>query len=292
MNLLHVLSANPIAFQLFILFIGLCVGSFLNVVIHRVPVMLHREWKSQCHEFLGETDDGPSSEKKFNLVWPLSHCPQCNHLISVWENIPVLSYLFLRGKCSSCNDNISFRYPFVEILTALLSVFIAWHFGFTFITVAALIFTWSLLSMTFIDIDHQLLPDSMTLPMLWVGLVLSVFGVFTNPVDAIIGAVAGYLSLWSVAMLFHLVTGKEGMGYGDFKLLAMLGAWLGWQMLPFIILCSSFVGAFLGILILMIQGKDKSTPIPFGPYLAISGLLAMLWGWPLTTLYFQFAGLT
>ena len=290
MNLLHVLSANPIAFQLFMLFMGLAVGSFLNLVIHRVPLMLHREWKNQCHEFLGHEDASTADKKTFNLIWPRSHCPQCEHQISVWENIPVLSYLFLRAKCSGCHNKISFRYPFVEILTALLSVFLAWHFGFTFTTIAALVFTWSLLTMTFIDIDHQLLPDNMTLPMLWLGLVLSVFGVFTNPVDAIIGAVAGYLSLWSVAQLFKLVTGKEGMGYGDFKLLALLGAWLGWQMLPFIILCSSFVGAFLGILILMFQGKDKSTPIPFGPYLAISGWVAMLWGWPLTTLYLQFAG--
>jgi leader peptidase (prepilin peptidase)/N-methyltransferase len=258
---------------------GLAVGSFLNVAIYRLPVMMEQTWGKDCREFL-KLDDPTGSEPDaaFNLSVPRSRCPQCGHVISALENIPVISYLILRGRCSACGTRISPRYPLVELLTAVLSIVVVWRFGASLQGLAALVLTWVLIALSFIDIDKQLLPDNITLPWLWVGLLLSLFGVFSNPADSIIGALAGYLSLWLVYQAFKLITGKEGMGYGDFKLLALFGAWMGWQPLPLIILLSSAVGAIIGGSLMLIRGQDRNIPIPFGPYLAIAGWIALLWG--------------
>lgn len=260
--------------------LGLLIGSFLNVVIFRVPKMLEQDWHLQCAHLLedekriGELE----SKEKVTLSTPNSTCPSCQHAIKPWENIPVISYLFLKGKCSQCKSAISLRYPAVELATALLSLVVILYFGASYEGLAGLIFTWVLISLTMIDGDTQLLPDNMTLPLLWLGLILNTFGMFTSLESALWGAVFGYLSLWSVYHLFRLLTGKEGMGYGDFKLLAALGAWFGWQILPIIILVSSLVGAVIGIGMILIKGKDKNVPIPFGPYLAIAGWIALIWG--------------
>lgn len=263
--------------------VGLCVGSFLNVVIHRLPRMMERDWKQQCAEMLGTTPDEPA--EPLSLAIPRSRCPHCGHQISALENIPILSYLFLKGRCSSCSARISPRYPIVEALTGLLSAFTAWHFGPSLTTLLALIFIWALIALTFIDFDTQLLPDSITLPLLWLGLLFNLYGGFTTLPSAVIGAAAGYLSLWSVYWAFKLVTGKEGMGYGDFKLLAALGAWMGWQMLPAIILLSSLVGAVVGIVLIILARRGKDVPMPFGPYLAGAGLIALFWGPQINRLY-------
>ncbi|MBU0813203.1 MAG: A24 family peptidase [Gammaproteobacteria bacterium] len=281
-----ILASNTLAFVLCVLVLGLLVGSFLNVVIHRLPIMMQRDWRAQAREFL-ELPAEPAST--FNLVLPNSHCPQCDHEIRPWENIPLVSWLALRGKCSSCRAPISSRYPLVELLCGVLSGYVAWHFGFSWQAGAMLLLTWGLLAMSMIDVDHQLLPDSLVLPLLWLGLIANYFGLFAPLPDAVWGAVAGYLSLWSVYWLFKLVTGKEGMGYGDFKLLAMLGAWGGWQVLPLTILLSSVVGAVLGTIMLRMQKADSGTTIPFGPYLAIAGWVALLWGGEITSAYLQFA---
>ncbi|MDX1299544.1 MAG: A24 family peptidase [Pseudomonas sp.] len=288
MSLLNFLASSLLAFALCALLIGLLVGSFLNVVIFRLPKMMQRDWREQAREIL-ELPGEPETAT-FNLVLPNSQCPHCAHEIKPWENIPVISYLFLRGKCSSCKAPISLRYPLVELTCGLLSAYIAWHFGFTWQAGAMLLLTWSLLAMSLIDADHQLLPDSLVLPLLWLGLITNSFGLFTSLEDALWGAIAGYLSLWSVYWLFKLVTGKEGMGYGDFKLLAMLGAWGGWQVLPLTILLSSLVGAVLGLIMLRLRNAETSTPIPFGPYLAIAGWIALLWGERITSSYLQIAG--
>ncbi len=288
MSVVDFLASSTLAFVLCALVLGLLVGSFLNVVIHRLPIMMQRDWRAQAREFL-ELPAEPAST--FNLVLPHSHCPHCDHEIRPWENIPLVSWLALRGKCSSCNAPISKRYPLVELLCGLLSGYVAWHFGFSWQAGAMLLLTWGLLAMSMIDVDHQLLPDSIVLPLLWVGLIVNDFGLFASLSDALWGAVAGYLALWSVYWLFKLVTGKEGMGYGDFKLLAMLGAWGGWQVLPLTILLSSVVGAVLGSILLRVQKADSGTAIPFGPYLAIAGWIAMLWGDQLTSSYLQFARL-
>ncbi len=269
--------------------LGLIIGSFLNVVIYRLPLMLERDWLAQCRESLGETAAGKAVER-FDLTWPASTCPQCGHRIRAVENIPVLSYLLLRGKCAECRARIPVRYPLVELLTALLSVMVMMHFGATWQGAAALVLTWALVALSFIDIDHQLLPDIITMPVLWIGLLLSVFGVLTDATASIVGAAAGYLLLWSVYRLFKLVTGKEGMGYGDFKLLALLGAWLGWQFIPLIVLLSSLVGAVVGISMAVVLGRDKNIPIPFGPYLAAAGWIAMLWGDAIMQRYLTYAG--
>lgn len=266
---------------------GLTVGSFLNVVIYRLPVMLQRSWNKDCCELL---DVEHKETATFNLAVPNSTCPHCGHKIRAWENIPVLSYLFLKGRCSGCNASISIRYPIIELITALLGIIAFIHFGLSWTTAYAIAFTWSLLVLTMIDIDHQLLPDNITLPLLWAGLLINTQSTFTSLPSAVIGATAGYLSLWSVFWLFKLVTGKEGMGYGDFKLLAALGAWMGWQDLPMIILLSSVVGAVIGVAGILIQGRDKNTPIPFGPYLAIAGWIAFMWGDDITLYYFRFMG--
>ncbi|EQM74918.1 prepilin peptidase [Stutzerimonas stutzeri] len=284
--IVQLLASNPLAFVLCAIVLGLLVGSFLNVVIHRLPIMMQRDWRAQAREFL-ELPAEPAST--FNLVLPHSHCPHCDHEIRPWENIPLVSWLALRGKCSSCRAPISRRYPLVELLCGLLSGYVAWHFGFSWQAGAMLLLTWGLLAMSMIDVDHQLLPDSIVLPLLWVGLIVNDFGLFASLSGALWGAVAGYLALWSVYWLFKLVTGKEGMGYGDFKLLAMLGAWGGWQVLPLTILLSSVVGAVLGSILLRMQKADSGTAIPFGPYLAIAGWIALLWGEQITASYLQFA---
>jgi leader peptidase (prepilin peptidase)/N-methyltransferase len=264
--------------------VGLTVGSFLNVVIHRLPRIMEREWQHQCAELRGEA---PPAKETYNLATPRSKCPHCGHPIAVWENIPVISYLLLKGRCSSCKAGISPRYPIVEFTTALLSAWTAWHFGPTLATLGALVFLWSLVALTGIDFDTQLLPDSITLPLIWLGLIFNLSGTYTDLGSAVSGAIAGYLSLWTVYWLFKLATGKEGMGYGDFKLLAAIGAWLGWQILPMTILLSSLVGAIVGIALILLARRGRNVPIPFGPYLAAAGLLAMFWGQDLTQAYLR-----
>ncbi|SET34098.1 prepilin peptidase [Pseudomonas graminis] len=288
MLLFDLLASSPLAFVLCTLILGLLVGSFLNVVVYRLPKMMIRDWKTQSREML-DLPAEPQTET-FNLILPHSTCPHCSHKIRAWENIPVVSYLFLGGKCSQCKAPISKRYPLVELACGLLSAFIAWHLGFGWQAGAMLVLTWGLLSMSLIDADHQLLPDAIVLPLLWLGLIVNAFGLFTSLTDALWGAVAGYLVLWCVFWLFKLITGKEGMGYGDFKLLAMLGAWGGWQILPLTILLSSIVGAVLGLILLRLRNVETSTPIPFGPYLALAGWIALLWGDQITTSYLQIAG--
>jgi len=273
--------------------LGLLVGSFLNVVIYRLPVMMEREWTSQCKTLLETEDSGTSEDDQtaFNLISPNSHCPKCDAPIKAWQNIPVISYLMLGGKCRNCKTSISKRYPIIESITGLLSCLVIWHFGFNWQGGAMLLLTWALITLTMIDFDHQLLPDNITLPLLWLGLIANNSGLFCSLPEALWGAVFGYLSLWSVYWLFKLVTGKEGMGHGDFKLLAVLGTWLGWQMLPLIILLSSLVGAVVGIALLILKNKGKSVPIPFGPYLAAAGFIAAIWGEPLTQAYLNYSGL-
>lgn len=275
-QIIQLFTENNFIFYIFIFVIGLIVGSFLNVVIYRLPVMLKNEWRQQCHEFLEIKDD--INESKLTLSSPASTCPQCQHKIRFWENIPVISYILLRGKCSSCGTGISIQYPSIEIITALLSIIIAMHFGVSWQTGAALLLTWSLISLTMIDFHTQLLPDNITLPLIWIGIVINMSGLFTDLQSSVIGAIAGYLILWIVYHTFRILTGKEGMGYGDFKLLAVLGAWMGWQFLPQIIILSSLVGAIIGITMMIAFKHDKNVPIPFGPYLAIAGWIALVWG--------------
>lgn len=268
--------------------VGLAIGSFLNVVIHRLPIMLERRWREQCDALTAAAPLSVASER-YDLLVPGSRCPHCGHRIGALENIPVLSYLWLGGKCHACAKPISVRYPLVELTTALLSAAIAWRFGLTPMMIGALLLTWSLIALTVIDYDHQLLPDDITLPLLWGGLAFNLFGVFTSLSSAVIGAIAGYVSLWLVYQLFKLVTGREGMGYGDFKLFAAFGAWLGWQALPLIILLSSFLGAIIGVGVILILGRDRSLPIPFGPFLCLAGWVALMWGDTITRAYLQFA---
>ncbi len=275
MDLFFYLESSSGFFIFSVVLLGLIVGSFLNVVIYRLPVMLEADWSRQCSELAG--NELPETSK-FNLVTPASACPACGHRIRAWENIPVISYLLLKGRCAGCDQAIPLRYPGIELATALLSGVTAWHYGFTLQAAAALLFVWALIPLCVIDYDRQLLPDSITLPMLWLGLLLSLFSIFVDTHTSIIGALAGYLSLWLVYHIFRLVTGKEGMGYGDFKLLAMIGAWAGWQSLPVVILCSSLVGAVTGIALIVFQGRERSQPIPFGPFLAAAGWITLLWG--------------
>ena len=290
MTLAEFLASNPLVLLSLSFILGLVIGSFLNVVIYRLPLMMERDWRAQCHEFLEMP--APLLEgaafTKFNLAEPGSHCPQCKHAIGAGENIPVFSYVLQGGKCIHCKSPISPRYPILETVTAVLSTVIAANFGFTWLTLALLVFTWALIVLTMIDLDRQLLPDDITLPLLWLGLIINSFGMLTSIENAVWGAVAGYLILWSIYWAFRLLTGKEGMGYGDFKLLAALGAWLGWQALPQIILLSSLVGAIVGIGMIVIKGRDKNIPIPFGPYLASAGFLALLWGDNISALFFSF----
>jgi leader peptidase (prepilin peptidase)/N-methyltransferase len=283
------LASSPLATTLCALLLGLLVGSFLNVVIHRLPIMMNAQWRIQAREYLKLPAEPPAPV--YNLMLPRSACPQCGHRIGTAENIPVLSYLVLRGRCAACKAPIARRYPLVELACSLLSAFIAWHFGASGQAAAMLLLTWGLLAMSMIDIDHQLLPDALVLPLLWLGLIVNALGLFVPLADALWGAVAGYLSLWLVFWAFRLLTGKEGMGYGDFKLLALIGAWGGWQVLPVTLLLSSAVGAVLGTLMLRARGAHQATPIPFGPYLAVAGWIAIIWGGEITATYLEFAGL-
>lgn len=290
MSLFQILQSNPPFLYFATILLGLVVGSFLNVIIYRLPVMLEREWKSQCEELLNDKEPS-EDEETFNLITPRSRCPQCNHLITALENIPVISYLIQKGKCTDCGTKISPRYPVIETLTAILGLIVVWKFGFTWQAGAGLVLTWSLIALTFIDLDTFLLPDNITLPFLWLGVLISFWGVFVGLDASVIGAIAGYLSLWLVYWAFKLLLKKEGMGYGDFKLLAMLGAWLGWQSLPLIIILSSLVGAVVGILMILFKGHDKNKPIPFGPYLAAAGWIALIWGGDIMRAYLQFSGM-
>jgi len=306
-------TASPLLFAGSVFVLGLVVGSFLNVVIYRLPVMLDREWRAQALELLPSADSAattiPSlSAERFGLSTPRSACPACKAPIRAWQNIPVISWVILRGRCAACRTKISLRYPVVELITGILSAWVAWHFGFGTAAACALPLTWALIALTGIDIDHQLLPDRITLPLLWAGLLAAaVLGPLAGdtltgahgsgialPVsarDAIIGASAGYSSLWLVYHTFRLATGKEGMGYGDFKLFGALGAWLGWKLLPLVILLSAATGAVLGILMIVLRGRDRAAPMPFGPYLAAAGWLAMMYGDALMTGYLRVSGL-
>jgi leader peptidase (prepilin peptidase) / N-methyltransferase len=275
MPFLDSLQTSPALFISFTVVIGLMLGSFLNVVIYRLPKMLEQEWRQHCAELHGEKIEALPA---FNLATPRSSCPECGHEISVFENIPIFSYLVLRGRCANCHASIPLRYPLIEALTGALSGFVAWHFGFGGMAFAALIFVWAMIALTFIDLNTQLLPDSITQPLLWFGLILNLHNGLTDIHSAVIGAVLGYLALWSVYWSFKLLTGKEGMGYGDFKLLAAIGAWLGWQLLPLVILFSSLAGAAVGIVLILAKNYSKNTTIPFGPYLAGGGLIALFWG--------------
>jgi len=281
-------TTDPIVMAALAGVFGLLIGSFLNVVILRLPVMMERQWQRQCAEFAGTPE--PEPEARFDLISPPSHCPGCGHRIRPWENIPVLGWLLLRGRCSSCSKPIPLRYPAVELATALLSMVVGWHYGLGWECLPALFLTWALIALSVIDYDHQLLPDSITLPMLWAGLLLGQLGLFAGPTDSVIGAAAGYLSLWSVYWLFRLLTGKEGMGHGDFKLLAMLGAWTGWQLLLPIILISSVIGAIVGTALILFRGRERGNPIPFGPYLAAAGWVTLLWGSTLVDGYLGMMG--
>lgn len=273
---------DPAVFTILAGITGLFVGSFLNVVIHRLPRMMEREWQQQAAELRGEATEETAP---YNLAVPRSACPHCGHQISALENIPIVSYLILRGRCRHCSAPISPRYPVIEALCSLLSAYTAWHFGASLSAIAALLFVWTMLALSFIDIDTQLLPDSLTQPLLWLGLMVNLDQQFVPLPSAVIGAVAGYLSLWCVYWLFKLATGKEGMGYGDFKLLGAIGAWLGWQALPSVILLSSAVGAAIGVTLVGLSRQGRNTPLPFGPYLAAAGVIALFWGKSLTTAY-------
>ena len=284
-NLIAALDQNPALYLSYLFLVGLLVGSFLNVVIYRLPVMMEREWRRECLEFLERPPE--EAEAPFNLITPRSRCGHCGHRISARENIPVFSYLLLGGKCSACGTRISLQYPLVELFTATLTLIIGWQFGVSLQALAALILTWSLIAAAGIDIGHKLLPDSITLPLLWLGIGLALFDVFVSLEESVLGAIFGYLSLWSVFMLFKFLTGKEGMGHGDFKLLAMLGAWTGWKMLLIIILTSSLVGAVIGVSMILLKKTERGTQIPFGPYLAAAGWIALLWGTPLSEFYFS-----
>jgi leader peptidase (prepilin peptidase)/N-methyltransferase len=273
--------------------LGLVIGSFLNVLILRLPRRMDAELRTACTDLAGQEPE-PLPSRWFGLDYlidPPSTCPACGHAIRAWENIPIVSYLLLRGRCSACRTKIGIRYPIVEGITGLLSLLVVLHFGATYQALAALILTWGLVALTIIDLDEQLLPDQLTLPLVWLGLLVNINGMFTDLTSAVIGAAAGYLSLWFVFQLFRLLTGREGMGYGDFKLLAVFGAFLGWQYLPLIVLVSSFIGAVVGLTLIVARGRDRQLPIPFGPYLAVAGLIALFYGETLNQAYLQFAGL-
>ena len=302
-------TANPALFAGSVFVLGLVVGSFLNVVIYRLPVMLDRDWRAQAADYVSLTptpgtpdpaapEPAVAAPERFDLIVPRSACPHCRAPITAWQNIPVISWLVLRGRCAACNAPISARYPVVELATGILSAWAAWHFGFGAAAACAVALTWVLIALTGIDLDHQLLPDNITLPMLWAGLLAAVAigplggsALPVSPHEAIIGAAAGYLSLWLVFHAFRLITGKEGMGYGDFKLFAALGAWMGWKILPLVILLSAGTGAVLGIAMIVLRGRDRAAPIPFGPYLAAAGWIAMLYGHELIDGYLRVSGL-
>ncbi len=287
-GIFQLLNSDPVMFMVCVFIFSLLVGSFLNVVAYRLPIMMRHQAEDDYLEFSGQE---LKERKLFNLSSPHSACPKCKSAIKPWQNIPVISYLWLKGKCANCKTPISPRYPSVELATALLGLLVAYEFGATWQCAALLVFSYFLVALTLIDMDEYLLPDSLTLPLVWIGLFANSFALFTSLENAVYGAIAGYLSLWSIYWLFKIVTGKEGMGFGDFKLLAAIGAFLGWQALPVVILLSSVVGAVVGILGIVILGRDKNIAIPFGPYLAAAGFIAALWGNDITAAYFQFAGI-
>jgi leader peptidase (prepilin peptidase)/N-methyltransferase len=283
--MLELMSGSATVFIVVVFAFALVIGSFLNVVIHRLPIMMERDWREQADELINTPSEQELPEGRFDLVMPRSRCPSCGSLITAWQNIPVISYLFLQGRCAACKTSISARYPLVELMTAFLAAVVAWHFGPGWEALMAIALTIVLVAISMIDADTQLIPDSIVLPLMWLGLAMSLFHpmigantLFIAPSDAIVGAMAGYLTLWSIFWLFKLVTGKDGMGYGDFKLLAALGAWLGWQALPMIIMMSAVVGVVINLTLILARGKDRSIPIPFGPYLAAAGWITMIWG--------------
>jgi len=303
MTVLDLLATAPALLIGSAFMFSLLIGSFLNVVIHRLPVMLDRQWREQASEMLADASGASPqptahSPQPYNLVTPRSACPHCNAPIRAHQNIPVVSYVLLGGKCASCGAGISPRYPIVELATAILSAAVVWRFGWHWQSAATLLFTWALVALTVIDLDHQILPDIITLPLLWLGLLLSLAWhaglsqpIPSDPASAIIGGAAGYLTLWSVYWAFKLLTGKEGMGYGDFKLFGAFGAWMGWQMLPLILLLSAFAGAVVGIVLIVARGRDRNIPIPFGPYLAAAGWIALMWGPQIVSGYLSISGL-
>lgn len=284
-ELITLIQQNPTIFIIITSLFGLVIGSFLNVVIHRLPIMMEQEWREQCDMLNGAGGASATNTKKYNLITPRSACTHCKKEISAWHNIPVLSFLLLGGKCKQCKRAISWRYPVVEMMSAGLAGAIAWKFGFSFTTLAASAFALALLTLSFIDLDTQLLPDDITLPLLWMGLLFNLDSGFSNTQSAVIGAATGYLILWSVYWLFKLITGKEGMGYGDFKMLAAIGAWFGWTMIPAVILLSSIAASIIGIGLIVFAKHGKSSAIPFGPYLALGGIAALFWGNQLSQLY-------
>ena len=291
MPFIELLHSSSTVFFITLAILGLVVGSFLNVVIHRLPLMLEKQWREESEALLNPNKETTNSEP-YNLIVPASACPNCGHKIRAWENIPVISYLLLKGACSQCKSPISARYPVVEILSAILTVLISSHFGVSWQTLAFCALGWSLLALTMIDLDTHLLPDPITLPLLWGGLLANSVGLLVSLEDALWGAAAGYLILWSIYWIFKLLTGKEGMGYGDFKLLAALGAWLGWMKLPLVILFSSLVGTLVALVLILLKKQSRSNPIPFGPFLAAAGLIALLWGDTLISAYLQFTGIS
>jgi len=285
MSVFYYLQTHPAIFIFSMTMLGLCIGSFLNVVIYRLPKMMQQDWHEQCCELLDIKNENVTEQQKVNLIFPGSSCPSCQHKITALENIPVISYLFLKGRCSSCKVKISLQYPIIEMFTGLATAYIAWHFGFSLQTLFAVLFTWALICLSMIDLEHSFLPDDITLPFMWLGLACNIFGIFTDIYSSLIGAMLGYSILWIIFISFKTVTGKEGMGYGDFKLLALLGAWMGWQYLPLIILLSSITASIIGLAMIIFKGRDKAAAFPFGPYLAIAGWITLIWGKELTGLY-------
>lgn len=286
MSFLEILQAQPLLFVSCIAILGLCVGSFLNVIIYRLPKMLQQDWYTQCYNFLDiEEKKKEVNPQKFNLFFPLSHCPQCQNRLTLVENIPIISYCLQRGHCKSCKAYIPIKYLIIEVLSAIASAYVAWHFGFGLQAILAIVLTWVLICLAAIDLKHSLLPDDLTLPFMWLGFICNMFNIFTDLYSSLIGAMLGYMIFWSIFMIFKIATGKEGLGYGDFKLLALLGAWFGWQMLPLIILLSSILASLIGIVLIIFYGRDRQATLPFGPYLAIAGWVVLLWGKQLTSIY-------
>lgn len=290
MSIITCLQANPAAFALAMGVTGLVIGSFLNVVIHRLPKMMENDWRAQCAELMRQEPTHHQNPGPYNLAHPRSHCPHCGHPIGPFENIPIISYLLQGGRCRACNKAISVRYPIVELASGILAATVAWYYGFGTQALLAALLSWALISLSFIDLDTGYLPDSITVPGLWLGLASNFFGTFASLEASVLGAMGGYLTLWTVYHAFKLATGKEGMGYGDFKLLAMLGAWMGWQLLPVVIILSSIMGSLVGITVVLSRGKDRDTRIPFGPYLACAGWIALLWGRDISDLYLHSTG--